>query len=131
MASKSFTINNITYTGLTASAMEQDEIMSLISPVTMQRIFTSGEGLDVVQKLTLMYLSLPQNIKQTVANLLTAKVSVNGSTASINIKDFENNMIAWNTLLAELTYWNFADFFTYLANVLEKDKLSRQAVTAS
>lgn len=129
MASKSFKIGGKTYIGQNASAVEQDEILSLLSAMIMQRVFAMGSEMGTVQKLTIMFMSLPQNIKQRVANLLTQHVSLEDESHPVAVKDFEMKMVEWNTLLAELAYWNFEDFFTYLAAELEKEKLKQSQNT--
>lgn len=129
MASKSFKVGDKTYIGQNASAVEQDEILSLLSATIMQRVFAMGSEMGTVQKLTIMFMSLPQNIKQRVANLLIQRVSLEGESHPVAVKDFEMKMVEWNTLLAELTYWNFEDFFTYLAAELEKEKLKQSQNT--
>lgn len=122
MAVISFTVGSITYNAATASAQNQDEILSLISVETMRQVFASSATIEPVKTLVPMMMTLPQGVKRRVSEILCAKLFVAGNDkTTVTVHDFECRMVEWNQVLSELMIGNFADFFTWLANVREEE----------
>jgi len=123
---KQITVSDITYNCAMASAMQQDEILSILSSTLMQRAFVAAKnGIPFDEKsLMPLVMSLPYDAKSRVASALLEKVYVNGTTLPVSIKDFAGKMVDYNTLLSRLVEFNFADFFTWLQSVVESDQLT-------
>ena len=117
---KSFTVGNATYNAVMASAVKQDELLSLLTGTIMERGLAAmrmgGELGDRV--LVPMFMSLPHDIKTRAAAILMHKVVLNGGSVPVTVESFTGQMVNYNTLLAQLLQWNLADFFTWLDSVL-------------
>lgn len=121
---KSFTIGNVTYNAVMASAIQQDELLSLLTASIMQRglqaaLSDSDMGDSI---LVPMFMAMPQEIKRQVADKLLHKTVVNGGKDLITIENFNGKMIEYNKLLSQLLQWNLADFFIWLGSVLKDAK---------
>ena len=121
---KSFTISNITYNAVMASAIQQDELLSLLTASIMQRglqaaLSDSDMGDSI---LVPMFMAMPQEIKRQVADKLLHKTVVNGGKDLITIENFNGKMVEYNKLLSQLLQWNLADFFIWLGSVLKDAK---------
>ena len=113
------------------SALEQDEVLSLIGADIIQRaaiMARQGEQAGEAM-LTSMFLSMHHQVKQRVATLLLSKAIVTGTKTPLSIADFQGKMIEYNTLLAQLTLWNFNDFFIWLGDAV-RESAPAQATTA-
>ena len=120
MSTKQFTIDNATYNAAMASAVKQDELLSLLTGTIMERGLAAmrlgGELDDRI--LVPMFMSLPHDIKTRAAAILMHKVVLNGGSVPVTVESFAGQMVNYNTLLAQLLQWNLADFFTWLGGVL-------------
>lgn len=122
MAILSFTVGSVSYNAATASAQDQDEILSLIGVETLRNIYTASKDTPPAKTLVPMLMTLPQSVKRRVAELLCAKLFVAGDDkVKVSVRDFECRMVEWNQVLSELMTGNFADFFTWLASVREEE----------
>lgn len=120
MAIVSFTVGSTNYNAATASAQDQDEILSLIGIETLRNIFTASKETPAVKTLVPMMMTLPQGVKRRVADILCSKLFVaNEEKMKVSVHDFECRMVEWNQVLAELMVRNFADFFTWLVSERE------------
>jgi len=121
MSTKQFTIDNVTYNAVMASAVKQDELLSLLTGTIIERGLSvmrmGGELGDSV--LVPMFMSLPHDIKTRAAAILMHKVVLNGGSVPVTVESFTGQMVNYNTLLAQLLQWNLADFFTWLDGVLK------------
>lgn len=131
MSVKSFQIGSLTINAAMPTALEQDEVLSLIGAGIIERAAIlarqgeqAGEGM-----LTSMFLSMSHQVKQRVATLLMSKSVVNGTNTKVSVADFQGRMVEYNTLLAQLTLWNFDDFFIWLGDAV-KESAPAQAPTA-
>ena len=128
MSTFQFTVGSVTYNAATAPALEQDKALSLLSVKMMQTIFANKVDTLPQKALVPLFLMLPQNVKQEVANILCKKVFIAGTSENpVTVRDFEGRMIEWNQLLAELTVGNFSDFFTWCQSVREEETPNPQA----
>jgi len=128
---KSFQIGSLSINAAMPSALEQDEVLSLIGADIIQRaaiMARQGEQAGEAM-LTSMFLSMHHQVKQRVATLLLSKAIVTGTKTPLSIADFQGKMIEYNTLLAQLTLWNFNDFFIWLGDAV-RESAPAQATTA-
>lgn len=119
MSVKQITIGAVTYSAGHATAVEQDELMSLLSGALIERgvaMARAGEELGD-EVLVPMFMSMNQTTKKRVSEILMRPVSLDG-TRKVELKDFQNRLVEYNKLLAELLRWNLSDFFDYLRDVL-------------
>ena len=116
MSVKSFTVGGVQYNAAMASAVDQDRLMSLLSAAVLERFATAaGAGLEVDdQMLCAMFMSMRQDVKAQVANVLMGKVLINGTERPVTVADFGGKMVQYNQLLSELLRWNLSDFFDWL-----------------
>lgn len=120
---KSFKIGQDTFNAAMASAVGQDELLSLLTAPIMDR-FVNAEKLDEKSKevfLMGMFMSMPNTVKTKVAQILMTKVFVEGTQIPVDITTFESRMVDYNAFLAKLLEWNLTDFFTWLENVRKED----------
>lgn len=122
---ESITVGNNTYNCVMASAVKQDELLSLVTQpimVILERALVTARTYDVEMGdsiLVPMFMAMPYDIKQRVAAILMHKVNVSGTTTSVTVNDFMGSMVEYNTLLSRLIQWNLADFFTWLDSVVK------------
>lgn len=116
MSVKPFTIGGAQYNAAMASAVDQDRLMSLLSAAVLERFATAaGAGLEVDdQVLCAMFMSMRQDVKGQVAQMLMARVLLNGTERTVSVADFGGKIVQYNQLLAELLRWNLSDFFGWL-----------------
>lgn len=116
MSVKSFTVGGVQYNAAMASAVDQDRLMSLLSAAVLERFATAaGAGLEVDdQMLCAMFMSMRQDVKAQVAQMIMARVLINGTERPVNVADFGGKMVQYNQLLSELLRWNLSDFFDWL-----------------
>lgn len=120
---KTFNVGQDSYNAAMASAVGQDELLSLLTAPIMDR-FVNADNLDGQAKevfLMAMLMAMPSSIKTKVASILMSKVFVEGTQIPVDINTFSSKMVEYNSLLAKLLEWNLADFFTWLENVRKED----------
>lgn len=116
MSVKSFTIGGVQYNAAMASAVDQDRLMSMLSAAVLERFATAaGAGLEVDDKvLCAMFMSMRQDVKAQVVQVLMTRVFINGTERAVTVADFGGKIVQYNQLLAELLRWNLSDFFDWL-----------------
>lgn len=116
MSVKPFTIGGVQYNAAMASAVDQDRLMSLLSAAVLERFATAARAdLEIdEQVIGAMFMSMRQDVKSQVAQMLMTRVFVNGTERAVTVADFGGRMVQYNQLLAELLRWNLADFFDWL-----------------
>ncbi|MHC3822502.1 hypothetical protein [Pseudomonas sp. G3-19] len=116
MSVKAFTIGGVQYNAAMASAVDQDRLMSLLSAAVLERFATAaGAGLEIDDKvLSAMFMSMRQDVKAQVTQMLMTRVFINGTERAVTVSDFGGKMVQYNQLLAELLRWNLSDFFDWL-----------------
>ena len=125
---KSFKVGDVAVEAIQPSAVLQDELLGLMTTkiyVAAQVAAKAGTDLGV-KECAFMLMTIPAAEKRRMTEILTDGVTIAGSNGKVkvSVKDFQGKMVLWNTLLAELLLWNFADFFDYLSADLAQ---SRQA----
>ena len=63
-----------------------------------------------------MLTTLPHVVKKRISEVLLSKTFVAGQERKVDVADFAGRMMSFNTLLAELFLWVYADFFDYVQN---------------
>lgn len=126
---KTFAVGNVEVEGFQASALKQDELLSLLTARLFQSFLNAGKlGADVSEKsLSIMLMALPHDTKSKVAEILTEKVFLKDGVR-VSVKDFQGSMVSWNMLLAKLLNWNLSDFFELLRSDLQ-DALTEKTET--
>lgn len=116
MSVKPFTIGGAQYNAAMASAVDQDRLMSLLSGAVLERFATAAQaGIEVDdQVLCSMFMSMRQDVKGQVVQILMTRVFINGTERAVTVADFGGKMVQYNQLLAELLRWNLSDFFDWL-----------------
>lgn len=130
MSVKTFTIGGVQYNAAMASAVDQDRLMSLLSAAVLERFATAAAaGLEVDdQMLCAMFMSMRQDVKAQVAQMIMARVLINGTERPVTVADFGGKMVQYNQLLTEILRWNLSDFFDWLPSGA---KDARQAAAES
>lgn len=120
---KTFTAGDITINAAMPSALEQDEILSLVSVPFIAhagRVYADGGELSV-KNVVLMLTAIPFNVKTRISEVLLSKAFVSGTQTKITVNDFSGKMMTLNTLLAELFLWIYADFFDYVQSANKEE----------
>jgi low affinity Fe/Cu permease len=114
-SAKSFTVGNATYNAARASAVAQDEVLSLLTQALIQRLVAAGkEGIEADESVLFpMMMAMPYQLKQKIDELIMSRISVAGRDDFVTIKDLD--AIDYNRLRAKVLRWNLEGFFTYWA----------------
>lgn len=113
---KTFTVGNLTVNAAMASAVQQDELLSLLSATLLSRAATAAQvNVEMGEQILIpMFMSMPQQLKKQVVGLITQKVMISGTETPVTVNDFAGKMVEWNTLLSQLILWNLEGFFSWL-----------------
>lgn len=121
---KSFSLKGGSYNVARASAVAQDELLSLLTQALIQRLSASKPGEPVNEDVIFfMFLSMPHNVKQKIDELMLDRVFKKGTQQQITIA--EADAMDWNRLRAKSLIWNLEGFFTYWADASAKDAASQ------
>lgn len=115
---KQFTVDGTSYNVARASAVQQDEVLSILTAPLIQRLAIAGrEGIDADESVVFaMVLAMPFNIKSKIDQLLMGRVSRNGESNNVTLADFDGKVMDYNRLRTKVLMWNLSGFFTYWAN---------------
>lgn len=129
MSTKSFTVGSMSVNAAMASAIAQDEVLSVISSEVIQRAAVAARGgLEMGEKILVpMFMAMPSQAKHRVANVLLERAFVSGTERKVSVADFQGRMVEYNTLLAQILLWNFEDFFTWLSDAVRSDAPAQEA----
>jgi len=118
---KTFTVGNLTVNAAMASAVQQDELLSLLSATLLSRAATAAQvNAEMGEQILIpMFMAMPQQLKKQVVGLITQKVLVAGTETPVTVNDFGGKMVEWNTLLSQLILWNLEGFFIWLDNAVK------------
>lgn len=121
---KSFSVGAMTVNASMPSALEQDEVLSLISSEVIQRAtIAANSSVSMGEEiLTTMFMSMPTLHKRRVSEIVLSKAFISGTQTKVSVADFQGKMVEYNKLLSQLILWNYEDFFTYLASALNAGK---------
>lgn len=133
MTNKAFTVDEKVIVASMASAVRQDELLSIVAnPMGQAFIIAAQSGSEVPLKtIALRLMTFPPEEKAKLVDILTEKAVLQGTSIRVSPKDFQGKMVSWNMLLAQLLEWNLADFFELmrsdLAQSVEKEKVAKEA----
>lgn len=132
MSVKAFTIGGVQYNAAMASAVDQDRLMSLLSAAVLERFATAAQASVEVDSnvLSMMFMSMRQDVKSQVAQMIMGKVVVNGTDRPVTVADFGGRIVQYNQLLAELLRWNLSDFFDWLPSAAKDARQDESASAA-
>lgn len=121
---KAFTVGAKTYNAAMASAVKQDELLSMLTPTLISKAVTAadlGKTLDdkIVQT---MMMGMHYDAKVKVAAIIMNQVFVAGTSIPVTIDDFSGRMVEYNELLAKLLMFNLGDFSSWLQSALDDAK---------
>lgn len=120
---KTFTVGNLTVNAAMSSAVQQDELLSLLSAGLIERVTTAARfDTEAGDKVFVpMFMSMPQQLKRQVVGLLTQRLFIAGSepAVAVTVNDFAGKMVEWNTLLSQLLQWNLEGFFVWLDSAVK------------
>lgn len=130
MTTKTFEANEKNIEVAMASAVKQDELLSLLSQcLFVASTIAQKSGVELNENSTLvMVMSLPVDVKSRVVEILMEKAFIVGTSVQISVKDFEGKMVEWNRFVARVLMWNLSDFFEFLASVDLGEELKKGAV---
>lgn len=117
---KAFTVGVKTYNAAQASAVKQDELLSMLTAPLMERALAAaqvGKELDDAI-LGPMFMSMNHATKVKIAEIILNQVFIAGTPIPVTIDDFSGRMVEYNQLLAKLLRFNLSDFFDWLPTVL-------------
>ena len=114
-------MGNLTVNAAMASAVQQDELLSLLSATLLSRAATAAQvNAEMGEQILIpMFMAMPQQLKKQVVGLITQKVLVAGTETPVTVNDFGGKMVEWNTLLSQLILWNLEGFFIWLDNAVK------------
>lgn len=117
---KSFTLKSGSFNVARASAIAQDELLSLLTQALIQRLSASKPGEKVSEDVIFfMFLAMPHQAKQKIDDLMLDRVYKKGTQQQVSIA--ESDAMDWNRLRAKALIWNLEGFFTYWADESAKD----------
>ena len=125
MEAKVFEAAGRRYEVAQASALEQDELLTILSKrLILSSLAAKKEQSELNENsVFVMLIALPSEEKAKVVRILTGKAFEVGSSLPVSVKDFQGKIVAWNKFLAKLIIWNLADFFELLSSVDLEDAL--------
>lgn len=121
---KSFTLKSGAYNIARASAMAQDELLSILTQELILRLAQAKPGAPVDEDVIFfMFLAMPHTAKLRIDELLLPRVFKNGTQQHVTLN--ECDVMDWNRLRAKSLIWNLEGFFTYWADASAKDAASQ------
>lgn len=121
---KSFTVKGGSYNVARASAVAQDELLSLLTQALIQRLASSTAGKPVNEEtIFAMFLAMPHAAKIKIDDLMLDRVYKKGTQQQVTLN--ECDVMDWNRLRAKALIWNLEGFFTYWAEESAKDVASQ------
>lgn len=117
MLTKVFKANGKEYDVSMASAVKQDELLSILSRhLVIASSVAKQQGTELNENSVMIaVMSLPVDIKQKIVDILTELAIEVGTTNRVSVKDFTGKMVEWNRFIARLIMWNLSDFFELLS----------------
>lgn len=108
-------INGVKYNIVQASAVNQKKLLTLVGARLALNSASSGIEEINIPMVKGLLLALPEASLDSVSDIVLHQVAKHGTKDQlITIDDFQNEMNAYFTLLAEAIKVNLQDFFTWL-----------------
>lgn len=120
---KSFALKGGSYNVARASAVAQDELLSLLTQPLIQRLSAKPGGRVDEDVIFFMFLAMPHSAKLKIDELMLGRVFKNGTQHQVTLN--ECDVMDWNRLRAKALIWNLEGFFTYWAEESAKDAASQ------
>lgn len=118
------TIDGKTYNIAQASAIQQKELMTLIGGRIALNMASSGVDEINVSMLKGALMTSPSDTLDRIHNIVLYKCTLNNNL--VDIKDFQGQMNAYFTLLAEAIKVNLKDFFTWLEDEAKSGGVAKE-----
>lgn len=117
---QAFTVGGKTYNAVMASAVKQDELLSMLTATLLDRSLAAANVGKVLDDTVVgpMMMAMPYATKVKVASIIMNSVFINGTEIPVTIEDFSGRMVEYNQLLAKLLMWNLGDFSSWLRSAL-------------
>lgn len=118
MTTKVFEANGKQFEIAMASAVEQNELLSLVAPHLLSLATAKAVQQEDINEdsVFISLILMPKATKDRVETILTSKATPVGQSYKMDIKDFDGAIVEWNKLVAKLLMWNLGDFFVLLAD---------------
>ena len=121
---KSFTLKSGAYNVVRASAVAQDELLSLLTQPLVQRLSAAAPGKPVDEDVIFfMFLAMPHAAKVKIDELMLDRVFKKGTQQQVTLADAD--VMDWNRLRARALIWNLEGFFTFWADASARDAASQ------
>lgn len=121
---KSFTLKGGSYNVARASAVAQDEMLSLLTQALIQRLSAGEPGKPVDEDVIFfMFLAMPHQAKLKIDELMLDRVFKKGTQTQVALADVD--VMDWNRLRAKVLIWNLQGFFTFWADASARDAASQ------
>lgn len=117
---KAFTVGAKTYNAAMASAVKQDELLSMLTAELISRAMVAakiGKTVDDNIVMTMM-MGMQYGVKQQIAGIIMNQVFVAGTSIPVTVDDFSGRMVEYNQLLAKLLIFNLGDFSSWLQSAI-------------
>jgi hypothetical protein len=118
---KAFTVGARTFNAAQASAVKQDELLSMLSGDLIGRAAVAakiGKTIDEHIVVT-MFMTMQYGAKTKIAEILMNQVFIASTTIPVTVDDFSGRMVEYNTLLAKLLVFNLGDFSSWLQSAID------------
>lgn len=115
-----FDVGGVKYNVARASAVQQDEVLSLLAN-ELAPLFAS-EGIQEIpgdEFFVNYFTSLDFMRKQKIDALLLSQFSRNGESVNLSIRDFDGRLMDLQQLRAKVLKWNLEPFFAYWASAVK------------
>lgn len=126
MVVESFNLKHGSYNVARASAVAQDEVLSLLTQSLVQRlsVIDSSNKETTEDTIFFMFLSMPHATKLKIDELILNRVFKKGTEHQVTLSDVD--ALEWNRLRAKALIWNLEGFFTYWADVVSEKQKAAQ-----
>src|SRR5690625_4226803 len=117
---KTFTLKGGSYNVARASAVAQDELLSLLTQSLIQRRRVAGVGTPVDEYgIFFMLRAMPHGVKLKIDELMLDRVDKQGTQQQVTLNECDAR--DWNRLRAKALIWSLEGFFTYWADASARD----------
>lgn len=120
---KQFTVGGVSYNVARASAVQQDEVLSLLTTAIVECLGRiDADNLDDENVMFNFFTRMPFEVKQRFDSLLMGRVVKHGTDQAVTSRDFYGAVLELNQLRGHVLRWNLEPFFAYWASEFKKAK---------
>jgi uncharacterized membrane protein YoaK (UPF0700 family) len=118
---KAFTVGAKTYNAAMASAVKQDELLSMLTADLIGRAMVAAKIGKTIDDhiVTTMMMGMQYATKTKIAEIIMNQVFIAGTTIPVTVDDFSGRMVEYNQLLAKLLVFNLGDFSSWLQSAID------------